>query len=56
MSPGNSASVNPSLSQRQFRPVISQAYLANLFGEANDTFFHAEYGMNMYYYAYCRAR
>jgi hypothetical protein len=57
MSPGtntNPTSERPPLS-RQFRPVISQAFLANEFVEANDVFWKPQYGVVMYYYAYDRA-
>jgi len=57
MSPGPNANnaTNPSLSRRALRPVISQAYCAELFIERNDEFWCDEYGFPDRYYAYCRA-
>lgn len=54
------ASTNPSvpasLTRRQLQPIITQSFLAELFIEANDVFWRPQYGLNMYYYAYCRAQ
>jgi len=53
-------STNPSapasLTRRQLQPIITQSFLAELFIEANDVFWRPQYGLNMYYYAYCRAQ
>jgi hypothetical protein len=60
MDPGhsnsNSKSAHPSLSRRSLQPVLSQAYICDLWIEFNNLCWPDEWGHQSSFFGYCRSR